>query len=70
MQQLGPGDIAAVTAKTLRISAERILEDSRRRQTPRYRLGWSLGGVGLPAWGWGLFFGSREGGGRTPSMEA
>ncbi|XP_059571217.1 superkiller complex protein 2 [Alligator mississippiensis] len=37
VQQLGPGDIAAVTAKTLRISAERILEDSRRRQTPRYR---------------------------------
>ncbi|KYO19114.1 helicase SKI2W [Alligator mississippiensis] len=49
VQQLGPGDIAAVTAKTLRISAERILEDSRRRQTPRYRLGWSLGGLKEPA---------------------
>ncbi|XP_067173330.1 superkiller complex protein 2 [Apteryx mantelli] len=37
LEKLVPSDIVAITAKTLRVNAERVLEDVRRRQAPRYR---------------------------------
>ncbi|TFJ96379.1 transaldolase [Platysternon megacephalum] len=35
--QLGPCELAAITGKTLRVNAERILEDVKKRQMPRFR---------------------------------
>ncbi|KAL7986419.1 hypothetical protein Chor_011585, partial [Crotalus horridus] len=37
IKKLGPADILGVTTKTLRVNAERILEDFRKRQMPRFR---------------------------------
>ncbi|XP_015683105.1 helicase SKI2W [Protobothrops mucrosquamatus] len=37
IKKLGPADILGVTPKTLRVNAERILEDFRKRQMPRFR---------------------------------
>ncbi|CAM5105330.1 unnamed protein product [Natator depressus] len=37
VEQLGPCDLAAITGKTLRVNAERILEDVKKRQMPRFR---------------------------------
>ncbi|XP_074839316.1 superkiller complex protein 2-like [Carettochelys insculpta] len=37
VEQLGPCDIAVLTGRTLRVNAERILEDVRKRQMPRFR---------------------------------
>uniref|UniRef100_A0A6I8NI27 SKI2 subunit of superkiller complex n=1 Tax=Ornithorhynchus anatinus TaxID=9258 RepID=A0A6I8NI27_ORNAN len=35
--KLHPGDVAAITTKTLRVSGERIIEDFGRRQQPRFK---------------------------------
>ncbi|XP_038624275.1 helicase SKI2W [Tachyglossus aculeatus] len=35
--KLHPGDVVAITAKTLRVSGERIMEDFSRRQQPRFK---------------------------------
>lgn len=37
VEQLGPCDLAALTGKTLRVNTERILEDVKKRQMPRFR---------------------------------
>ncbi|XP_048344709.1 helicase SKI2W [Sphaerodactylus townsendi] len=37
IKKLGPADISGVTTKTLRVNAERILEDFKKRQMPRFR---------------------------------
>ncbi|XP_067416357.1 superkiller complex protein 2 [Emydura macquarii macquarii] len=37
VEKLGPCDIAVITAKALRVNAERILEDVKKRQMPRFR---------------------------------
>ncbi|KAM6472552.1 superkiller complex protein 2 isoform 1-T1 [Liasis olivaceus] len=37
IKKLGPADILGITTKTLRVNAERILEDFRKRQMPRFR---------------------------------
>uniref|UniRef100_A0A8C8SYB3 Ski2 like RNA helicase n=1 Tax=Pelusios castaneus TaxID=367368 RepID=A0A8C8SYB3_9SAUR len=37
VEKLDPCDIAAITAKTLRVNAERILEDVKKREMPRFR---------------------------------
>ncbi|KAM3847414.1 superkiller complex protein 2 isoform 2-T2 [Vipera latastei] len=37
IKKLGPADILGVTTKTLRVNAERILEDFKKRQMPRFR---------------------------------
>ncbi|XP_050775552.1 SKI2 subunit of superkiller complex protein isoform X2 [Gopherus flavomarginatus] len=37
VEQLGPCDLVALTGKTLRVNAERILEDVKKRQMPRFR---------------------------------
>ncbi|XP_016847296.2 superkiller complex protein 2 isoform X1 [Anolis carolinensis] len=37
IKKLGPSDIFGITTKTLRINAERILEDFKKRQIPRFR---------------------------------
>ncbi|KAM9119587.1 LOW QUALITY PROTEIN: superkiller complex protein 2 [Pangshura tecta] len=37
VEHLGPCDLAALTGKTLRVNAERILEDVKKRQMPRFR---------------------------------
>ncbi|XP_032067231.1 helicase SKI2W [Thamnophis elegans] len=37
IKKLGPADILGITMKTLRVNAERILEDFRKRQMPRFR---------------------------------
>uniref|UniRef100_A0A8C8SWU6 Ski2 like RNA helicase n=1 Tax=Pelusios castaneus TaxID=367368 RepID=A0A8C8SWU6_9SAUR len=39
VEKLDPCDIAAITAKTLRVNAERILEDVKKREMPRFRCG-------------------------------
>ncbi|XP_013915981.1 PREDICTED: helicase SKI2W, partial [Thamnophis sirtalis] len=36
IKKLGPADILGITTKTLRVNAERILEDFRKRQMPRF----------------------------------
>uniref|UniRef100_A0A8C5WTI5 SKI2 subunit of superkiller complex n=1 Tax=Laticauda laticaudata TaxID=8630 RepID=A0A8C5WTI5_LATLA len=37
IKKLGPTDILGITTKNLRVNAERILEDFRKRQMPRFR---------------------------------
>ncbi|XP_042307058.1 helicase SKI2W isoform X2 [Sceloporus undulatus] len=37
IKKLGPADIFGITTKTLRVNAERILEDFKKRQMPRFR---------------------------------
>uniref|UniRef100_A0A8D0DT23 SKI2 subunit of superkiller complex n=1 Tax=Salvator merianae TaxID=96440 RepID=A0A8D0DT23_SALMN len=37
IKKLGPSDIFGITAKSLRINAERILDDFKKRQIPRFR---------------------------------
>ncbi|XP_070593755.1 superkiller complex protein 2 [Erythrolamprus reginae] len=37
IKKLGPADILGITTKALRVNAERILEDFRKRQMPRFR---------------------------------
>uniref|UniRef100_A0A670I0A8 SKI2 subunit of superkiller complex n=1 Tax=Podarcis muralis TaxID=64176 RepID=A0A670I0A8_PODMU len=37
IKKLGPSDIFGITNKTLRVNAERILEDFKKRQMPRFR---------------------------------
>uniref|UniRef100_A0A670ZRN5 SKI2 subunit of superkiller complex n=1 Tax=Pseudonaja textilis TaxID=8673 RepID=A0A670ZRN5_PSETE len=37
IKKLGPADILGITTKTLRVNAERILDDFRKRQMPRFR---------------------------------
>ncbi|XP_058028782.1 superkiller complex protein 2 [Ahaetulla prasina] len=37
IKKLGPADILGITTKTLRVNADRILEDFRKRQMPRFR---------------------------------
>ncbi|XP_061475421.1 superkiller complex protein 2 [Rhineura floridana] len=37
IKKLGPSDIFGITTKTLRVNAERILEDFKKRQMPRFR---------------------------------
>uniref|UniRef100_A0A8C8RM87 Ski2 like RNA helicase n=1 Tax=Pelusios castaneus TaxID=367368 RepID=A0A8C8RM87_9SAUR len=39
VEKLDPCDITAITAKTLRVNAERILEDVKKREMPRFRCG-------------------------------
>ncbi|KAJ6653457.1 hypothetical protein lerEdw1_009211 [Lerista edwardsae] len=38
IKKLGPADIVGITTKTLRVNAERILEDFNKRQMPRFRV--------------------------------
>ncbi|XP_044275642.1 helicase SKI2W isoform X2 [Varanus komodoensis] len=37
IKKLGPSDVSGITTKTLRVNAERILEDFKKRQMPRFR---------------------------------
>lgn len=46
LEKLQPGDIAGVTAKTLRVNPERLLQELRPRQGPRPRCGGDGDGLG------------------------